>query len=115
MVYYVRAHGLSVHHLGERATPATASSNDANAVELGVKFQVTTNGWIYGVRFYKGPGNTGTDTGSLWTATGVLLAHGTFSNETSGGWQTLEFPTAVPVTTGRLTSPVTTPQPGTTR
>jgi hypothetical protein len=69
-------------------------------VELGVKFQVTTNGWIYGVRFYKGPGNTGTHTGSLWTDTGMLLAHGTFTNETASGWQTLVFPTAVQVSSG---------------
>jgi methionine-rich copper-binding protein CopC len=81
-------------------TPATPSSNDSNSVELGVKFQVNTSGWIYGVRFYKGPGNTGTHTGSLWTDTGVLLAHGTFTSETSSGWQILEFSTAVPVNTG---------------
>jgi methionine-rich copper-binding protein CopC len=83
------------------ATPATPSVNDSSAVELGVKFQVSTSGWIYGVRFYKGPGNTGTHTGSLWTDTGMLLAHGTFTNETASGWQTLEFPTAVPVSTGQ--------------
>ena len=83
------------------ATPAIPSANDPSSVELGVKFQVTTSGWIYGVRFYKGPGNTGTHTGSLWTDTGTLLAHGTFTNETASGWQTLEFPTAVPVSAGQ--------------
>jgi Domain of unknown function (DUF4082)/Bacterial Ig-like domain/Bacterial Ig domain len=83
------------------ATPANPSVNDPNSVELGVKFQANTSGWIYGVRFYKGPGNTGTHTGSLWTSTGTLLAHGTFTNETSSGWQTLEFPTAVPVSAGQ--------------
>ena len=74
------------------ATPATPSVNDPSAVELGVKFQTSSSGWIYGVRFYKGPGNTGTHTGSLWTDSGTLLAHGTFTNETGSGWQTLEFP-----------------------
>jgi methionine-rich copper-binding protein CopC len=78
-------------------TPTNPSSNDPNSVELGVKFQTSTNGWIYGIRFYKGPGNTGTHTGSLWTDSGTLLAHGTFTSETASGWQTLEFPTAVPV------------------
>ena len=86
---------------GSDAAPATPSVNDPNAVELGVKFQVNASGWIYGVRFYKGPGNTGTHTGSLWTDTGVLLAHGTFTSETASGWQTLEFPTAVPVNPGQ--------------
>ena len=83
------------------AAPANPAVNDPSSTELGVKFQVTTSGWIYGVRFYKGPGNTGTHTGSLWTNTGVLLAHGTFTNETASGWQTLEFPTAVPVSSGQ--------------
>jgi Domain of unknown function (DUF4082)/Bacterial Ig-like domain/Bacterial Ig domain len=83
------------------AAPATASSSDNNSVELGVKFQVTTSGWIYGVRFYKGSANTGTHTGSLWTDKGTLLAHGTFTSETASGWQTLEFPSAVPVISGQ--------------
>ena len=43
------------------------------------------------MRFYKGTGNNGTHTGSLWTASGTLLATGTFTNETSSGWQTLNF------------------------
>ena len=30
-----------------------------------------------------------------------MLAHGTFTNETASGWQTLEFPTAVQVSTGQ--------------
>ena len=34
-------------------------------------------------RFYKGTGNNGTHTGSLWSATGTLLATGTFTNETA--------------------------------
>ena len=83
------------------ATPAIPSVNDPSAVELGVKFQTSTSGWIDGVRFYKGPGNTGTHTGSLWTDSGTLLAHGTFTNETGSGWQTLEFPSAVPVNAGQ--------------
>ncbi|HEY2641256.1 MAG TPA: DUF4082 domain-containing protein [Streptosporangiaceae bacterium] len=81
--------------------PAIPAVNDAAPVELGVKFAVQTSGWIYGVRFYKGSGNTGTHTGSLWTDTGTLLAHGTFSNETASGWQILEFPAAVAVSAGQ--------------
>ena len=38
-------------------------------------------GTITGVRFYKESDNTGTHTGSLWTAGGTLLATGTFSGE----------------------------------
>jgi hypothetical protein len=82
-------------------TPAIPAVNDTAPVELGVKFGVQSSGWIYGVRFYKGAGNTGTHTGSLWTDTGTLLAHGTFSNEAASGWQILEFPAAVAVSAGQ--------------
>ncbi|WP_267889805.1 DUF4082 domain-containing protein, partial [Streptomyces sp. WM6368] len=60
-------------------TPSTANvGDDANSVELGTRFQSAVNGYITGVTFYKGPGNTGTHTGSLWSASGTLLATGTF-------------------------------------
>ena len=83
------------------ASPANPSVSDSIAYELGVKFQTDTDGWISGVRVSKGPGNTGTHSGSLWTDSGTLLAHGTFTNETANGWQTLEFPDAVQVNAGQ--------------
>ena len=46
--------------------PSIVTVNDTRAVELGVKFKVDTPGSITAVRFYKGPKNTGTHTGSLW-------------------------------------------------
>jgi hypothetical protein len=52
------------------------------------------------VRFYKGPSNTGTHVGSLWTNTGTLLARATFANETSSGWQQVRFDNPVAVTAG---------------
>src|SRR5262249_29883325 len=64
------------------ATPVVTSFNDSNAVELGVKFNSSTAGYITGIRFYKGSGNTGTHVGHLWTSTGTLLATATFSGET---------------------------------
>jgi len=82
------------------ATPAVTSANDSSPVTLGVQFTTDVNGWIAGVRFYKGQGNTGTHIGSLWTSTGTLLAQGTFTNETDNGWQTLEFTNPVAVTAG---------------
>ena len=45
------------------ATPATAAASDAKAVELGVKFKADVNGYISGVRFYKGATNTGVHVG----------------------------------------------------
>src|SRR4030095_2627077 len=35
------------------ATPVQAASNDANSVELGLKFRSIQDGFITGVRFYK--------------------------------------------------------------
>jgi hypothetical protein len=52
------------------------------------------------VRFYKEADNTGAHIGSLWSATGQLLASGTFSSETASGWQELDFTSPVAITAG---------------
>ena len=72
-------------------TPSLLDSGDPGPVTLGVTFTTDTVGTVSGIRFYKGPNNTGTHTGTLWTATGTQLATGTFSNESTSGWQTLTF------------------------
>lgn len=82
------------------ATPATITNNDANAVELGVKFVAGVNGTVTGLRFYKGPQNTGTHAADLWSSTGTRLATATFLNETASGWQQVNFSTPVAVTAG---------------
>ena len=82
------------------ATPGTVTENDPNAVDLGVKFQASTNGTIIGIRFYKGPQNTGTHTGDLWTTSGTLLASANFTNETASGWQQVNFSSPVSITAG---------------
>jgi hypothetical protein len=85
------------------ALPATASVTvDTSAVTLGVKFRSDVNGYITGLRFYKGSGNTGTHVGSLWTSTGTLLASVTFTNETGTGWQQVSFAAPVPITAGTV-------------
>src|SRR5690606_13549935 len=71
---------------------------DPSAVELGVRFRSDVDGFVTGVRFYKGPANTGTHTGSLWSNNGMLLARATFVNETASGWQQVDFDTPVPIT-----------------
>jgi Domain of unknown function (DUF4082) len=82
------------------AAPAMASASDAEPIELGVRFSSDLDGWVTGVRFYKGAGNTGAHTGSLWSSTGERLARATFTNETVTGWQTVVFDTPVPITAG---------------
>ncbi len=78
-------------------TPATASSSDPNAVELGVKFRSEIAGYITGIRFYKGALNTGTHVGNLWSGDGTRLATATFTNETATGWQQVDFPAPVAI------------------
>jgi hypothetical protein len=81
------------------AQPAVVSVADAS-VELGMKFSALLNGYVHGVRFYKGPANTGVHVGNLWTTAGQLLATATFLNETASGWQQVLFDTPVPISAG---------------
>ena len=83
-------------------TPLNAAENDTASTELGVKFTVDLDGYISGIRFYKGTGNDGPHTGSLWSEGGELLARALFTNETSSGWQQVEFDEPVPVTAGTV-------------
>jgi LmbE family N-acetylglucosaminyl deacetylase len=79
------------------ATPQVAAEPDSTAYELGVRFQSDVAGYISGIRFYKGTGNTGTHLGHLWTSTGTQLASATFTNETATGWQQVNFATPVAI------------------
>lgn len=74
-----------------------ADGGDNSSVNLGVKFRSDVSGMVTGVRFYKSAANTGAHVGSLWSATGTLLAQGTFSGETTSGWQALSFATPVAI------------------
>ena len=80
--------------------PSISSANDTSSVNLGVQFTADENGWITGIRFYKGAGNTGTHIGSLWDASGDLLGQVTFTNESTAGWQQANFSSPIPVTAG---------------
>jgi WD40 repeat protein len=80
--------------------PAVSADPDTSAVELGVKFRATQNGFICGIRFYKGSTNTGTHVGKLWSSTGTILATATFTGETASGWQQVNFASPIAVTAG---------------
>lgn len=73
------------------SVPQTVHDPDSTAVEVGMKWSSKVSGNVTGIKFYKGPQNTGTHTGTLWNGNGTKLAEGTFSGETSSGWQTLIF------------------------
>jgi hypothetical protein len=81
-------------------TPATASFNDAAAIEVGMRFRASVNGFISAIRFYKGAQNTGTHLGHLWNNTGTLLGTATFSGESASGWQEAALPSPVAISAG---------------
>ncbi len=63
---------------------------------------VETFGTVTGIRFYKAGGQHRHSHGSLWTASGQLLATATFTSETASGWQQVNFSspsTIIPNTT----------------
>ncbi|WP_425292890.1 DUF4082 domain-containing protein [Kaistia soli] len=78
----------------------SGGSETGQPVELGMKFVSSTDGTITGIKFYKAAGDTGSHSGSLWTATGTRLATVTFVNETASGWQTAVLSNPVQVTAG---------------
>jgi hypothetical protein len=77
--------------------PAVASETDTNSIEVGLKFQSAVNGYITGIRFFKGVFDKGPHVGSLWTTNGALLASVTFTNETVAGWQSQALAAPVPI------------------
>ncbi len=86
------------HVIWEDPGEPAPDANDNGAVELGVKFRASVDGFIKGVRFYKHAANTGTHVGSLWTSGGALLDQATFTSETASGWQRVDFDQPVPIT-----------------
>ena len=82
--------------------PAVPASPDGTAYELGVRFRAATDGYVTGIRFYKGAGNTGEHVGNLWTESGTLLATAIFTSETATGWQQVDFASPVPVTANTI-------------
>jgi hypothetical protein len=75
--------------------PVGVPGNDGfGPIELGVKFQSAVAGLVTGISFYKNPGNLGTHTAQLYSADGMLLDSGVFTNETDSGWQTSLFANA---------------------
>jgi hypothetical protein len=90
--------GSTASLFSSSATPSIVTTSDPQAVTLGVKFQASTNGRVTAIRFYKGPKNTGTHIGAVWSTSGTLLASATFSNETASGWQQVNLSNPVNIT-----------------
>jgi hypothetical protein len=82
--------------------PSASAFSDPNAIEVGVRFFSDISGFITGIRFDKGAGNTGTHVVHLWTAGGTLLGTATVTNETATGWQQANFANPIPVSANTL-------------
>ncbi|MFK4513135.1 hypothetical protein ABIF20_000500 [Bradyrhizobium japonicum] len=78
-------------------TPAQTGLNDGSPLEVGVKFTSSVAGQITALKFYRSPGDTGTDLLDLWSSTGTNLASATFTNTTATGWQTVNLATPVSI------------------
>jgi hypothetical protein len=79
------------------ATPVAPQASDAASVTLGLQFYSDVAGSVTGVRFYKGPNNTGLHVGTLWSNTGAKLATVTFSGESASGWQQANFTSPISI------------------
>jgi hypothetical protein len=98
---YITSAQTTVFTISQPVQPSSSQpGNDGQALELGMKFRPTLNGFITALRFYKSAENTGTHIGQLWSSTGTLLAQEIYTNETASGWQEVVLPAAVAVTAG---------------
>ncbi|WP_122816519.1 DUF4082 domain-containing protein [Nocardioides pantholopis] len=87
----------------DESAPAITEAADTLPVTLGVGFRSDVAGTVTAIRFHKGPGNTGPHRGTLWSADGPQvreLAAGTFTAESTAGWQTLVLDEPQPILPG---------------
>ena len=80
---------------------ASLDASDPNALELGLRFRSTVNGFVEAVRFYKAAQATGTITVSVWSGGGDRLGGATYAAVADdGGWREVVLDTPVSVTAG---------------
>ena len=75
----------------------TQSTNDNQAIEVGVRFRADVDGFITGLRYY-GAASSTPRVGHLWTEAGTQLASATFVGDSLVGWHTVALSPAVRVT-----------------
>ncbi len=79
----------------ESTRPTSPAASESRAVELGVKFSTSREGWITGIRYYKQAAAQGAAYGTLWSESGQILAKAAFSSREGSGWKTANL--AAPV------------------
>jgi hypothetical protein len=77
--------------------PALTNVTDNSSYELGMKFQSSKPGRIMFIRYWKSASETGTHTGTIWSAAGAPLVQVPFSGETASGWQVQMLPTPLQI------------------
>jgi hypothetical protein len=82
--------------------PSTAAASDPSAIEVGMRFEVTEQVDALGIRFYRGPGNSGPHVGHLWTEAGAQLAEVSFTPGGPDGWQHAPLSTPLPLAPGQV-------------
>jgi hypothetical protein len=88
-------------NLFDTLSPAEPVSAGNPGYEFGVEMSSAVSGYIYALKFYKAPGETGSHTGRLWSSTGQLLAAVNFVAETASGWQSAQLASPVFIQAGQ--------------
>jgi hypothetical protein len=95
------ASGSKASLFSATAVPANQNLNDDGLqLQLGVKFQTSKAGKVTAIRFYKPSSDVGPHVVTLWTSGGTLLASTTSTSETASGWQQVNLPSPVTLSTG---------------
>ncbi|WP_426734695.1 DUF4082 domain-containing protein [Glutamicibacter sp. 2E12] len=84
----------------DQEIPADPAVNDGTPVTLGTRFSADTDGVLNGLKFYRSPGESGSHTGWLYSATGSAIAQVQFPDDSATGWQYAQFDSPVSIKAG---------------
>jgi Domain of unknown function (DUF4082) len=80
------------------AVPAQTLVQNNQSVELGMRFCPKTDGVVRGIRYYRGNGSTGTNTGTIWSVDNnsslQSLGSVSFPASSASGWVQADFAVA---------------------
>jgi len=80
--------------------PTSFSPTYNNPLTLGLRLSTSESGYVTKVLFAKDVNNTGPHTGTVWDASGNVLAQKAFTNETAEGWQEVTLDPPARITAG---------------
>jgi hypothetical protein len=83
-------------------TPVDNLDTAGQVYTVATQFSASQNGYITSLRFYRAAGETGTNTGELWTDGGTQLAAVTFPASPASGWVQADLSPPVAITAGSL-------------